>query len=326
MERYRLRNDLPRVVIDGFALPLGIAPGDFIAPTQGYTIEFASGESEDPDTYAFYVAASHERVAPLLRSAFDLLLPGVVSGVIEIGSRDAYRLIDVYVSGAEITREQFLDAWHRYEPVLLEDGSIAAGANSESPFVEVFVDQWKGVSIVVPLSMRDEVESLLQSFDLQEVAQTWPVGEDNPGLADAQIRPVLTSDNGSVDIDDVLLRMRRDWQLELNVDPHTNVDAAGRRLGLTLWHAVVGLESVLNGRLADGSIWATAGSLTELDGLIEEALRSEPYMMTLVYSTDRVAFDERPEELSDLPPRRKAPEVHLVSIEPRRADAVPRHG
>jgi hypothetical protein len=34
-----------------------------------------------------------------------------------------------------------------------------------------------------------------------------------------------------------------------------------------------------------------------------------------VYTIDRVAFDERPDELADLPPRREKSEVHLVSFE-----------
>ena len=42
MREYRLRTDLKRVVIDGFALPLGFAPGpgELKAPTQGYTLTY----------------------------------------------------------------------------------------------------------------------------------------------------------------------------------------------------------------------------------------------------------------------------------------------
>jgi hypothetical protein len=33
------------------------------------------------------------------------------------------------------------------------------------------------------------------------------------------------------------------------------------------------------------------------------------------YSADRVAFDERPDELADLPPRRNRSEIHSFRIE-----------
>ncbi len=72
-----------------------------------------------------------------------------------------------------VSREIFLETWERLETLLLEDCFIAAGANSDEPFVEVFLDQWKGISIHVPLAMRDDVESMLTSFGLEEVIETW---------------------------------------------------------------------------------------------------------------------------------------------------------
>jgi hypothetical protein len=307
MEPFRLRTDLKRAVIDGFALPLGITPGPIKVPTPGYTVGYTSGRNDDPDTYSFYVAVSHEHVSSIARRAMELL-PETVYGIVEISSRDAYRPIDVYIGEQEVPLRRFLTTWRQYEPILLEDASIAAGANSESPFVELFVDQWKGLSIIVPLSMRDDVESILDSFALEEVAQTWPIGADNPALEQSQIRPVLAgAAAGAPDIDDVLMVLRRDWELELNVDPDTNVDEGGRELGMTLWHAVVGVEGEApeTGDSADLSIWATAGSLKELEVLINGVLNvGEPWRNAEVYSTDRIAYDERPEELVDLSPRR----------------------
>jgi hypothetical protein len=319
MDTFRVRTDLQRAVIDGFALPLGIAPGAIKVPTQGYTVEYGSGEGEEPDTYSFYVAVSHERVAPLLHRALDLL-PDRVFGIVEISSRDAYRPVDVFIGRDEISRHRLLGTWRRCAAPLLEDASIAAGANSENPFVEVFLDQWKGLSIIVPLAMREQVEAILDEFGLEEVAETWAVGDDNPALERSEIRPVLADfDAGAADIDDVLILLRREWGLELNIDPDTNLDGAGRNLGLTLWHAVVGVEGgpLANGTAADLSIWATAGSLHELEALIDDVLASERrWDRAEVFSTDRVAFDERPDELSDLAPRRGEAQVHLVTIDP----------
>ncbi len=318
MEPFRLRTDLERAVIDGFALPLGITPGPIRVPAPGYTVSYASGRNDEPDTYSFYVAVSHEHVSPIARRAMELL-PETVYGIVEISSRDAYRPIDVYLGQEEVPLRRLLTTWRQVEPILLEDASIAAGANSESPFLELFVDQWKGLSIIVPLSMRDDVESILDSFALEEVAQTWPVGADTPGREQSQIRPVLAgAEAGAPDIDDVLMVLRRDWRLELNVDPDTNVDEAGRALGKTLWHAVVGVEggSAEAGDSADLSIWATAGSLSELEVLINRVLSGgEQWQSAEVYCTDRVAYDERPEELSELSPQRSRAEVHLVAVE-----------
>jgi hypothetical protein len=321
MEPFRLRTYLQRAVIDGFALPLGISPGEIKVPTPGYTVSYTSGSDDEPDTYSFYVAVSHEHVAPIARRAMELL-PESVFGIVEISSRDAYRPIDVYIGQEEIPFRRFLTTWRQCEPILLEDASLAAGANSESPFVELFLDQWKGLSIIVPLSMRDDVESILGGFALEEVGQTWPIGADNPALEHSQIRPVLADAHaGAPDIDDVLMFLRRAWRLELNVDPDTNVDDGGRALGMTLWHAVVGVEgtgagAAEAGDFADLSIWATAGSLKELEVLINDVLKvGEQWESAEVYSTDRVAFDERPEALADLSPRRDRAEVHLVSVE-----------
>lgn len=317
-----LRPDIERAVIDGFALPLGISPGDITPPTVGYTIGYSTGEDDEPDTYSFYVAVSHEQVALIVDRVFSLL-PAEVCAIVEISSRDAYRQTDIFLSQQPIPKDDFLSTWRRWQPVLLEDGSIAAGGNSEDPFVEIFVDQWKGVSIIVPLDMRDDVERLLTSLGLQEVPETWAVGDENSALENVRIRPVVASlDGAAADIDDVLLELRHDWQMELNIDPDTNVDAAGRRLGMTLWHAVIGVHHNTNASVtADMTIWATAGSLGQLESLIDAMIREDDeWAIDEVFSTDRTAFDERPDQLKDLPPRRRDAGIHLVTIE-RRGDS-----
>ena len=322
-----LRPDIERAVIDGFALPLGIWPGDITPPTVGYTIGYSTGEDNEPDTYSFYVAVSHERVASIVDSVFSLL-PTKVCAIVEISSRDAYRQTDIFLSREPISRDDFLTTWRRWQPVLHEDGSIAAGANSEDPFVEVFVDQWKGVSIIVPLDMHDDVEGLLTSLGLHEVPETWAVGDENSELKNVRIRPVLASlDGAAADIDDVLIEIRRDWQLELNIDPDTNVDAVGRHLGMTLWHAVIGVHhDAVPSVTADMSIWATAGSLGELETLIDTMFRETgEWAVDEVISTDRTAFDERPDELKDLPPKRKDAGIHLVTID-RQGEVPPGPG
>lgn len=317
MRPFSLRSNLKRAVIDGFALPLGLVPGDIRAPEQGYTVDYTAGEDDEPDTYLFHVVVSHERLVPLIDRAFTLL-PEQVYGIVEIGSRDAYRTADVYMAQEPITLAQFRDGWKRYEAFLLEDGSIAAGANSEEPFLEAFLDQWKGLSLHVPLSMRGKVEDVLAGFGLKEVPATWAAMDDEASEKALRLRPVLSlEDEYSPDVDELLLQLRHVWKLELNVDPDTNVNEAGRELGRTLWHALVIIEAVDDPDAgAYVSIWATAGSLAEMEQFIDSALGNSPsWRFVEIYTIDRVAYDERPDELADLPTRREKAEVHLVSFE-----------
>jgi len=345
MRDFQLRTDLERVVIDGFAFPLAVAPsaaGKLRPPLQGYTVSYVGGQDEEPDTYSFCVVVSHERLSQLVQRAFDLL-PDHVYGIIEIGSRDAYRTTDVFV-GLEndpISLDRFRRVWTQYEPFLLEDGSIAAGANSEDPFIEIFLDQAKALMIHVPLSMREDVETMLRQLGLDEVPQLWPASGDDDGQSEdddaddesgsSQIRPVLDlSDDACPDVDELLLNLRHDWKLELNVDPESNIDEGGRNLGSTLWHAVVIVDKADPMQSPGGayaSIWATAGSLHEMEHLMGQALAKYPqWEFGEVYTIDRVAFDERPDELLDLAPNRRLNQVHLVTIEPWGTDADPPEG
>lgn len=319
MSDYRLRDDLTRSVIDGFAFPLGIVPGEIKPPTQGYTIAYNPGEDDDPDTYTFHIVVSHERVASVLEKAFSML-PGEVYGIVEINSRDAYRAIDVYVARESVPCDDLLITWKIFENVLLEDAAIAAGANSEDPFIEVFLDQWKGISIIIPLDLRDKIEEMLNHFDLEEVPQTWPLDEENQNSTPSITRSVIDLDEeASPDIDDMLWQMRYDWRLELRVDPSTNVDDAGKELGLTLWRAIIGAESADrdSDERADVVIWATADSLEQLEQFVIEAFKDhKQWILTEVFAVDRVALDERPDTLTNLELKQTEAKVHIIEIEP----------
>lgn len=320
MRDFRIRTDIKRVVVNGFSLPLGIEPSELEAPVQGYTVAYTPGENEDPDTYVFRVVVSHERLSGLLDRVFDLL-PEEVYCIVEVGSRDAYRAVDVYLGGESVSIDDFRATWKRFEPLLLEDASIAAGANSEDPFVEVFLDMWKGVSIHVPLAMRDDVEAMLQEFDLEEVAQTWPDEDDvNADGEPPRVRQVLDlSEDTLPDLDELLLNLRHELRLELNIDPDSNIDDAGRNLGQTLWHATVIVEPT-DGDINESTfaaVWATAGSLGEMEFLIEQAIDGHPEWRVIdIFTIDRIAYDERPDELADLAPRRDRSQIHLVQFDP----------
>lgn len=316
---FRLRSDLTRAVIGDFQLPLGVEPGVLPAPTPGYTLTFNQAAEDGPDTYSFDIVVSHEKLAPLLNEAFDVLLPEEVFAIVEIGSRDAYRSTDVYLSGEPLPRNEFLESWKHYESVLLEDSSIGAGANSEEPFVEVFIDHFKGLFIQVPVDMRERVEEILQRAGVREVAETWPKSVMDLPFDMAVIRPVIATMEGEPDLtDELLFELRQMWSLDLNIDIDRNLDEGGKNLGLTLWYAEVMLEHTTDDELMTyATIWATANSLAQLAQLIEQGIsRSGPWRFVDFYSVDRIAHDERPEELNDLPPRRERAEIHLLQIDP----------
>ena len=88
MREYELRHDLKRSEVEGYQFPLGIEPISLPAPKQGYTLEYTPGDDGDPDTYAFHIVLSHDRLSAVIRDAFDFL-PAEVVPIVEIGSRDA---------------------------------------------------------------------------------------------------------------------------------------------------------------------------------------------------------------------------------------------
>jgi len=163
---------------------------------------------------------------------------------------------------------------------------------------------------------------MLAAPGLQEVAETWEeqppnAREDSETLVTRDVLEIV--DEHSPDLDELLLLLRERWMLELNVDRETNVDEAGRHLGMTLWHAIV-LATSSEGESDRGayiSVWMTAGSLAQAEELLEDALLDHPqWVFESVYTMDRVAFDDRPPSLSNLPPTRRRAAMHELDIEP----------
>lgn len=263
MHTFQLRSDLERHRLGSFQFPLGLEPIDLEPPQQGYTLEFVEGDDAAPDTFRFYAVASFERLAPLLHDLFEVL-PDEVYPLIEIGSKDAFRSVDIFSAREGLDFDDFFEAWREFEPVLLEDGSIGAGAQADEPYMEVFVDSWKGIEVQAPVELREEIEQIMARHGLEEVPETWPPDIDQRKEAPLKLREILVlEDEEYPDIDEILFQLRESWDLELEVDPEHNLDEAGRRLGRTLWHAIAVVESADEERPAAAYVlvWATAGSL-----------------------------------------------------------------
>ena len=72
------------------------------------------------------------------------------------------------------------------------------------------------------------------------------------------------------------------------------------------------------------SVWVTARSLDEAEALIEASVEGGgEWIMSAMYSIERVAHDERPEELADLELRRHQTEVHSIIIDEWGEDDAP---
>lgn len=199
-----------------------------------------SGGDDDlepwPDRYVFDINIRASRVESLCRQLFALL-PGRVYPILDVMGNDGYREIDPYIAYDLVGLERFLDAVRRFRGWFFEDGMVGFGAMSEEPFVYVFIDEHKIVTVRVAATAKELVEKILKAFDLTEV--------DKIAGADAAVhehRGVLDAPSNRPDLlthDEIVEQIRDDWGLTLNVDPFHNNDENGNPLGVIPWRCVV---------------------------------------------------------------------------------------
>ena len=267
MPRCRADTSIERVVVDGFSFPLGVYPVEEMHPKPGYTVEFepadggedgspapartaeadadspereagaaAGGWEEWPDRYVFDVVISAERVEPLVR-ALLAMLPGRIYPIVDYLGLDAYREVDPFISYDLVGMERFIDALRRYRAFFFEDGLCGFGAMIDEPFLYIFVDEHKIITVRAEPNLKDKIEKLLHAFDLEPVEA--PAGADSAAhehravLATADDRPDLLT------VDEIVEHLRDEWRLVLNVDPETNLDEEGHELGNTPWHCLI---------------------------------------------------------------------------------------
>lgn len=262
--------------MNDFAFPLGAYPVEEMSPRPGYTVAFeqadggnAAGEgagfepgeafdpeAEDgdeegglrspeggegeweewPDRYVYDVLVSATRVEALCRAMFALL-PGRVYPILDFLGTDEYREVDPYVSYDLLGLDRLLDTVRRYRGFFFEDGLVGFGAMSEEPFMYVFVDEHKIVTVRVESALKDKVEAILRAFDLEEVDEIR--GAD---AATHEHRGVLEAPPERMDLlaaEEIVEELRDDWRLVLNIDPTINVDEDGNSLGITAWRCIV---------------------------------------------------------------------------------------
>ncbi len=276
MPRARVDPSIARVEMNGFVFPLGVYPVDTIEPVPGYTMSFEpadqgnegpgvggsgsvgnggsggesdggaaspSGGAEDvgeweewPDRYVYDILVPSPRVEPLVRTMLSIF-PGRVYPILDFLGQDEWREVDPYVSYELLGLDRFLDTLRRYRGFFFEDGLVGFGAMSEEPFLYIFVDEHKVVTIRAEAALKDRVEAALAAFDLPQVDEIHSadsVTHEHRGVLDApDDRPDLLSAEEIVEV------LRDEWQLVLNIDPDRNVDDEGNDLGITGWRVII---------------------------------------------------------------------------------------
>lgn len=196
-----------------------------------------SGEWEEwPDRYVFDILVPATRIESLCRALFAIL-PGRVYPILDFLGQDEWREVDPYVSYELIGLDRFLEALRRFRGFFFEDGLVGFGAMSEEPFMYVFIDEHKVVTVRVQSDMKERVEGVLAAFDLEEV--------DELTSADSvthEHRAVLDTPDDRRDLlnaEEIVEALRDDWRMVLNIDPESNVDEEGNDLGTTGWRCIL---------------------------------------------------------------------------------------
>ncbi len=250
MARCRVDQSIKRVEMAGFAFPLGVYPVDPVEPKSGYTTAFepaddgtdpttteTGGEWEEwPDRYVFDILVPATRVEALCRSLFSLL-PGRSYPILDFLGQDEFREVDPYVSYDLLGMDRFMDTLRRFRGFFYEDGLVGFGAMSEEPFLYVFVDEHKVVTVRAEASIKEKVEKVLSAFDLEQVPEL--LSADS---VTHEHRSVLEAPNERPDLlvgDEIIEVLRDEWRLVLNIDPESNLDEDGKDLGMTGWRCIV---------------------------------------------------------------------------------------
>ncbi len=246
MPRCRIDTTIQRHTVDGFDFPLGTYPIEPMAFRAGYTLHFESADADDnddtgqleqwPDRYVFDIVIKATRVESLCRSLFSML-PGRVYPILDVLGNDAYREADPYVAYDLIGQEHFTEALRRYRGWFYEDGLVGFGVMSDEPFIYIFIDEHKIVTVRVEASLKPKVESILAAFDLHEVDQI--AGAD---AALHEHRGVLDCPTDRPDLlcpEEIIEELRDSWGLQLNIDIDRNLDEFGNALGFTPWRCLV---------------------------------------------------------------------------------------
>lgn len=281
---------MPKIVIDpsitrqeaeGFTYPLGVYPVEPVQPVNGYTVEFESADGDNeadweewPDRFMFDVVVTAQRLPSLCKLLFSYL-PGRVYPILDVLGNDAYREVDPYISYELVGIERFLDGVLHFDDWLYEDGLVGFGAMSMNPFLYIFVDEHKAVTIRVGLDLKDRIERALGAFELvpvKELVSIDSVAHEHRSV----LAPVEPGLHQALAPEEIIERLVESWLLQLNIDPRTNVDDAGRDLGFTPWRMVARCLAQDDSEPVYAEIFAVADCLENAEAAAVRAVAKDP--------------------------------------------------
>ena len=304
--RARVDSSIQRLVVDGFDFPLGVYPIEPMKPKEGYTVHFESSDADQPppgaddseefelwpDRYVYDIVIRAGRVESLCRSLFAVL-PGRIYPILDVLGNDAYREVDPYLAYELVGQEHFTEALRRYKGWFFEDGLVGFGAMSDEPFIYIFVDEHKIVTVRVEASLKPKIEAVLEAFDLPEIEKI--AGAD---AAIHEHRSVLEAPADRPDLlcaEEIIEELRDTWGLQLNVDAQRNLDEKGIELGVTPWRVTVRLIEPPGSMVRYAEVFLTADSLdkaSEIAVIVAEDL----YASSVVAKRPESAAGENPSE------------------------------
>ncbi len=269
-----------------FAFPLGTYPVERAAPKAGYAVEFepADGDEEGgdweewPDRYAFDIVISATRLPALCRALFALL-PSRVHPILDVLGQDAYREVDPYIAYDPVGFDRFADPLRRHAEWFFEDGLVGFGAMSIDPFVYVFVDEHKVVTVRVEMEQRERVERILTAFDLTQTEE--PVGVDGSLHEHRTVLYAPPDRNDLMTGEEIIEELIDQWRLRLNVDRGRNLDEEGAELGVTPWRCLIRLDWSGYATAGYAEALVTADSLDEAERLAMSAAEEQLSKLTL---------------------------------------------
>lgn len=284
MRRIELDNAIERKESDGFAFPLGVYPTEPVRARPGYVVEFeaadgsnavsnAEGDWEEwPDRFMYDCLLTASRVRSLV-TLLASFLPSRVYPILDVLGNDAYREIDPYIAYDLVGFDRFCEGIAMFGDWLYEDGMVGFGAMSLEPFLYIFVDEHKIITVRCELAVKEKIEKALTAFDLTEVEHL--SGVDS---VEHEHRGVLHLDEKSEDLlapEEIVGILRDMWRLQLNIDAETNVDDDGKDLGITGWYCLARCTRETDEQTKFAELLLTAGSLAEAEQLASDALAPE---------------------------------------------------
>lgn len=315
MPNLLLDDKLSRVEMRGFAFPLGVYPIEPADPRAGYVLEFEPADGatsfpdatgtpgaeeeweEWPDRFMFDVLVPAGRLRSLCLMLFSLL-PRRVYPILDVLGRDAYREIDPYIAYDQVGIDRLFEGLGMFGQWLLEDGMVGFGAMSLEPFLYIFIDEHKIVTVRAELSMKERVERVLGAFDLGEVPAL--SGADSVEHEHRTVLADPSRHSEAVRAEEIIDYLRESWRLQLNIDPTSNVDDEGKPLGLTWWDCLA--RCMTDGEPRHAEVLLAASNLEEAERMVTDTLFSEAsgedgWADIILLRSDRVT-DETMRELS----------------------------